>query len=106
MTKNEKEESVDVLKLKLKLLTVAVVLLVLWQVIDLLRVNSIADSVDKKAYEWDVDTLRDDWKNMDRNIQDIRDDIYDLKTDLRQYAKSSEVSEQIDNVYDYIRGMY
>jgi hypothetical protein len=102
MPKN-KTESIDVLKLKLRLLTIAVILLIGWQIIDLLRVNTIDSRVDNKASEWDVETLQDDIKRIDGNLQDIREDIYDIENDMWEYAKKTEVNNQIGDIYDYIR---
>jgi hypothetical protein len=96
MVEKTKEENIDILRMKVKLLTTFLILIAIWQVIDLLRVNSISSNVDNCATRWTTD-------NMQRAIDTMQRDITDLQSDMWSKVESSYVSSQIDDVYDFVR---
>jgi len=89
----DKNESIDVLHLKIKTLTILVVLLIMWQVISFLRVNTVKQDVEDVGY-----ALRDYPKSHEVEINTklidyIQKDIEGIYDELQNKAGKSWVKE-------------
>jgi len=91
-----KENEEGITRLKIKILTILVILLISWQVIDYLRTNIMNSRLNNVASQWSVDSLDDRMKDLQRDVQDVKNDLW-------KKAEQSTVNNQIDDVYDYVR---
>lgn len=103
MAQQNKNESTQVLQVKLKVVTVIVILMLAWQVIDFLRVSSTQNSI--KSIRQDIPSEYVVEQNSD-NIKDMRRDITDIKNDMWDKADKSAVKKEIEDIYDCTNDIY